>query len=902
MTVAEGHQADRHDDHGHHSFEITRDDLFKPYKSSRPVTLFRERIVERIPRKKFYYYHQRFARVPEIDSCRVGDRICISEANEQFHRDRLVDANIVRILRQRVNECKKWYDRDYEDMDRFCKPYIRDHEEAATNFFIKYGELYYWSDVRDAFMKQKHRMLWEREHGPIGSKSEPSSGDKEADNAISSFGSSVCSFYQSAPGYGITSSHLRNVNLYYCTECNTNMDSRIAPPKPHRGSRQANRHSRRRYMPRANGQTNPARYVLPMELRQAAYTRKESNETLNLRSLLSDELSFQSGCEEAKVFSFSTDDYSSRAIPSLNKPAPLSLRNRPDSVSADVEQICISLDYVPDRGRMLWTRCILILICLAQLLSAFAVIVCHAMDFSEDTKLEVGVSLGILAFGNIFAPGVVTSVLFYRRWRSAETQNRSKTDEANHEAWICTRAAFSLIGMAPIARYVELLGIYGRLSRLERRHAKEGRPPARGAHFQYRDTDPRNPRAPVEASGDASRNPERLNQLRRLFVQFDFDACIVALANASLGAGPFAIAQGVLYFRRLMLNRMMPNSTSGAILAAFIFSILWLTSAACQFQPDAHYLPCSELLRLPTHRHQHLVSASGRILLFFARVFHISIRLITFTLFAGLFDWILAVVVAVHQVIYLLSLLVYRGSTGVLSSVYRTHPNYRRPLDQRLKTKGILRHLGTDLLYTYVSTFDFFNGSAGKTRLRVIIYYFAYYLENSAMIGAWYAAYPFTASWYYLPALLVVVTVQWMGAIFLQVYFFYFSTSPRGTSLCGLCCPDELRGPVELTYSPVSFTYPPVQNAQPLPPPPIDNPSFILQSTSLYSQRSRLGPELSHRDPSRTDSLTIVTAEIPRKPRSRYLYVKDPVGDETMEEWDKWEGVEDIIPSGDGDV
>lgn len=50
---------------------------------------------------------------------------------------RLVDANIVRILRQRVNECKKWYDRDYEDMDRFCKPYIKDHEEAATNFFIR---------------------------------------------------------------------------------------------------------------------------------------------------------------------------------------------------------------------------------------------------------------------------------------------------------------------------------------------------------------------------------------------------------------------------------------------------------------------------------------------------------------------------------------------------------------------------------------------------------------------------------------------------------------------------------------------------------------------------------------------------------------------------------------------
>ena len=62
-------------------------------------------------------------------------------------------------------------------------------------------------------------------------------------------------------------------------------------------------------------------------------------------------------------------------------------------------------------------------------------------------------------------------------------------------------------------------------------------------------------------SAEAARELEKLRRLRRLFVQLDFDACVVALANASLGAGPFAIAQGVLYLRRLMLNRVMPNST-----------------------------------------------------------------------------------------------------------------------------------------------------------------------------------------------------------------------------------------------------------------------------------------------------------------------------------------------------
>lgn len=32
------------------------------------------------------------------------------------------------------------------------------------------GELSTQADVRDAFMKQKHRMLWERDNGPVGDK------------------------------------------------------------------------------------------------------------------------------------------------------------------------------------------------------------------------------------------------------------------------------------------------------------------------------------------------------------------------------------------------------------------------------------------------------------------------------------------------------------------------------------------------------------------------------------------------------------------------------------------------------------------------------------------------------------------------------------------------------------
>lgn len=34
---------------------------------------------------------------------------------------------------------------------------------------ISDGDLGYYGNVKDAYMKQKHRMIWERRHGKIGS-------------------------------------------------------------------------------------------------------------------------------------------------------------------------------------------------------------------------------------------------------------------------------------------------------------------------------------------------------------------------------------------------------------------------------------------------------------------------------------------------------------------------------------------------------------------------------------------------------------------------------------------------------------------------------------------------------------------------------------------------------------
>jgi len=131
----------------------------------KPTTIFREKIVEP-NRKEYPWYHRQFRRVPEIDECYTDDVKCIFEADEQYKRDRLVEEEIIEILRRRWNHCNI-----YENTDKAitCKEVKDDYDTACTNFFIKYGDMGITGDVRRAFMKQKHRLVWERRHGPVGS-------------------------------------------------------------------------------------------------------------------------------------------------------------------------------------------------------------------------------------------------------------------------------------------------------------------------------------------------------------------------------------------------------------------------------------------------------------------------------------------------------------------------------------------------------------------------------------------------------------------------------------------------------------------------------------------------------------------------------------------------------------
>ncbi|KAL7080352.1 hypothetical protein ACQ4LE_000393 [Meloidogyne hapla] len=144
---------------------IARGRYYGHYLLSKPMTYFREKVVEPLnDRYQPVYYHRKLDRVPDIDQCGVHDRVCIFEANEQYRIDKLVDAYIVNILYYRLHDCVKFFGKTKLAM---CSKYIEDYEEGDLNFFIKYGEIGTSSDVVDAYMKQKHRLIWERRHPEI---------------------------------------------------------------------------------------------------------------------------------------------------------------------------------------------------------------------------------------------------------------------------------------------------------------------------------------------------------------------------------------------------------------------------------------------------------------------------------------------------------------------------------------------------------------------------------------------------------------------------------------------------------------------------------------------------------------------------------------------------------------
>uniref|UniRef100_A0A8C2FLH8 XK-related protein n=1 Tax=Cyprinus carpio TaxID=7962 RepID=A0A8C2FLH8_CYPCA len=191
------------------------------------------------------------------------------------------------------------------------------------------------------------------------------------------------------------------------------------------------------------------------------------------------------------------------------------------------------------------------------------------------------------------------------------------------------------------------------------------------------------------------------------------------------------------------------------------------------------------------------MSYRGALIHIFWRLFTISSRVLSFALFASIFHIYFGIFVVVHWCA-MAFWIVYGGTDFCMS-----------------KWEEVLFNMVVGIVYI----FCWFNVKEGRTRFRMVIYYFVVLAENTVLTCLWYAYRdPVTTDSYAVPVLCGVYLTFASGVVFMGIYYgFLHPMGPKIRVLASSCCAELLWGlPLPPEAEPIAPT-PRPRASQPTP-------------------------------------------------------------------------------------
>ncbi|WAR23062.1 XKR6-like protein [Mya arenaria] len=232
----------------------------------------------------------------------------------------------------------------------------------------------------------------------------------------------------------------------------------------------------------------------------------------------------------------------------------------------------------------------------------------------------------------------------------------------------------------------------------------------------------------------------------------DVDACCIRMFECFLEAAP----QLMLQIYILMEYREKEGTwLIEGIRAASILSS-WASLSWCM-------VSYHKSLRL-SHTDKENMRIPGMMLCFLWRATEIGPRVIALGMFASQFSWGVFIVVGVHW---------------LLMSMWLVCQNTKF-YQNRCEEKCF------NFVCGYVLVFCFLNVRDGRTRYRMMLFYFIFYAENWCMMGFWFYFTEDKSEWFYLPAFFAVTLSVFLHLFFQLTYYQCFHPLGSGKIPCCL--------------------------------------------------------------------------------------------------------------------